>query len=218
MGAFEPLKVNQPVEIEIPGEQSVCYRSRVEYVSDDRLIVASPMKSGAIVPVRRGTVVKVTYTDNVAVYTFSSEVLSQNISGIPTLILDRPSDSKRIQRRNFVRLDTRLTVNLSLLNEKYIPSGETISATTVDISGGGMMFVCDTNMKVGDVLEAVINLSEKETVTAIGRIVRIVENPPKSRNRYSAGFEFTIIEEAERDKIIRFIFNQQRELRRKGLL
>ncbi len=218
MGAFEPLKENQPVEIELPGSELSIYRSRVEHVGDDRLVVASPMKGGAIIPVRPGTVVKVIYTDNVAVYTFSAEVLSQNLSNPSILLLNKPIDSKRIQRRNFVRLDTRLTVNLTRLDDKFIPSGETFSATTVDISGGGMMFEGNTLLQMGDVLEAVICLNEHETVRAIGRIVRIMENPPKSRNRYSVGFEFIIIEETERDKIIRFIFNRQRELRRKGLL
>ena len=218
MGSFDPLKVNQPVEIELPNDDKNRYRSRVESMLADKITVASPLKAGSLIPIIPGTIVKVNYTDNVAIYTFTTEVISQNRQNPPTLTLGQPFDVKRIQRRNFVRLDAKLAVTLHKVDENFAPIGESFAGTTVDISGGGSMFGCSTLLHMGEVLESAVYLSENETVKAIGRVVRFVENPSALRNKYSAGLEFTVIEESERDKIIRYIFNRQRELRRKGLL
>ncbi len=218
MGAFDPLKVNQPLEIELPNDGKNCYRSRVEALTVDRITVASPLKASSIVPISPGTIVKLTYTDNVAIYTFTTEVISQNSKDPPTVTLGPPSDVKRIQRRNFVRLDERLAVTLHKLDDNYAPSGEIFAGMTVDLSGGGTMFGSNTILQMGDTLEAIVYLGENESIRAVGRVVRFVENPAKAKDKYSVGMEFTVIEETERDKIIRFIFNRQRELRRKGLL
>jgi len=218
MGLFDPLKVNQPIEIEISGDELTRYRSRVEIISPDKLVVMAPMRAGNIIPLRPKTVIKIIYTDNVAIYTFTSEVISQNYADAGTVIVGKPIDVRRIQRRNFVRLDKRLAVTLCRVDNKLSFIGEPFSATTVDLSGGGIMFGCNNLLKNGEILEATIYLDEHTSVRAIGRIVRFIQNHPKAKDKYSVGFEFAIVEEMERDKIIRFIFNQQRELRKKCLL
>jgi len=217
MGSFDPLKENQPVEIELPGDEHR-YRSRVEGLLGEKLMVASPLKSGAVIPLAPGSDLKVIYTDNVAVYTYVTRVISQNKRGVSITTLETPSEIHRIQRRNFVRLDTKLKVLLKKLDDKFIPAGEAIPATTIDISGGGLMFTCNTVLQMGEILEAELILSQQENVRSLGRVVRFADNPSGARDKYSVGFEYTLIEESERDKIIRFIFMQQRELRRKGLL
>jgi len=176
------------------------------------------MKGSVIVPLLPGDTIKIIYTDNMAVYTFVSRVIQQNSEDMGTVVLGAPLEVKRIQRRNFVRLDCRLKVVLQKLNDKLAPDGEAFTAGTVDVSGGGMMFECDVLLNAGDVLQATLHLNDKDTVRGIGRVIRFARNSSKNRYGFSAGFEFTLIEETERDKIIRFIFNQQRDLRRKGLL
>ncbi len=218
MGLFDPLKVNQPIQIELPGDEVTYYRSIVEAIFIDRFTVTSPTKAAAVIPLAPGTIVTIIFTDNTAIYTFTTEVISQNRKPPATLLLGKPIEMKRIQRRNFVRLDTRLPISLNKFNKNLHPGKELFSGTAFDISGGGMMFGCNTPLECGDVLEATINLNRQITVKTLGRVVRVMHNPPKSREKYSVGFEFRVIEEPVRDKIIRFIFNQQRELRKKGLL
>ncbi len=218
MGSFDPIKINQPIELELPGDALTQYRSKVQSLSEDRMVVAVPVKGASRVALEHGQKVKVIYTDSTAVYVFFTTVVSQASENAETITLGRPYDIRKIQRRNFVRLDTRLKVLLCNLDNSFERKGTPFEALSVDISGGGVMFMCDEVLSPGDILDADIFLSQSERVRAIGRVVRFTENPPKTKLKYSVGFEFTVIEESERDKIIRFIFNQQRELRRKGLL
>lgn len=218
MGVYDPLRVNQTIEIELPDDQGSRYRSRVEVIHDNRIVIASPLKSGSIIPLRPGIVVKLIYADNGAVYTFAAEVIAQNIQTPPTITLGHPYDVKRIQRRNFVRLDAKLNVTMEKVDDKLVPTGETFSGITADISGGGMMFLTTKKLTWGENLQATVLFSDDESVKAVGRVVRYTENPPTVKYKYSVGLEYTVIEEPERDKIIKFIFNRQRELRKKGLL
>lgn len=218
MGVFDPLKVNQPVEVELPEYDKNCYRSRVEGIHGHTITLAAPLKGGQIVSLSPGTAVKVIYTDQMAIYTFISNVISQDSLTPPTVTLGEPYDKKRIQRRNFVRLEANLTVVFSKVDENLELVGEVSWGNTVDISGGGVMFVCSTVLKCDDLIQATVHFSDNDSVRALGKVVRFVENPSSTKFKYSVGLEFTIIEELERDKIIKFIFNRQRELRKKGLL
>jgi len=218
MGLYDPLKVNQPVEIELPGNSKFSYRSRVEEIFRSKLTLAAPLKKGQIVSLSVGTTVEVSYTDQMAIYTFESQVISQNTNTPPTVTLGEPYNLRRTQRRNFVRLDVGLSIVFTQIDDDSKPMGETFSGTTVDLSGGGAMFVCNTLLKHGVILDIAIYFSKNDSVKALGRVVRFTEKPSHTKQKYSVGLEFTVIEESERDKIIRFIFNRQRELRKKGLL
>ncbi|MDT3699264.1 MAG: PilZ domain-containing protein [Thermincola sp.] len=217
MGIYEPLKVNQPVEIELPKSKD-CYRSRVEGILSNKITLAAPLKQGQIVSLSPGTIVRVMFSDQMASYSFKSKLISQNRQNPPTVTLGEPYDLKRTQRRNFVRLETKLSIVFAEVNEDYETVGDTFSGTTIDLSGGGVMFACNTLLKYGDILDLTVVLTESDSAKALGKVVRFSENPPNSKQKYSVGLEFTAIEESERDKIIKFIFNKQRELRRKGLL
>jgi c-di-GMP-binding flagellar brake protein YcgR len=218
MGLYDPLKVNQPVEIELPEVGKVRYRSRVEGIFSNKITLAAPLQQGQIVDLSPGTKVKVSYADQLAVYSFISRVISLNRPSPPTVTLGEPYDFQRTQRRNFVRVEANLSIVFAQVDENYEPVGGTCSGTTVDLSGGGLMFICNVELKCGDILDTTVYISDKDSAKALGRVVRFVENRPKAKQKYSVGLEFTVIEESERDKIIKFIFNRQRELRQKGLL
>lgn len=219
MGAYGPLRINQPIEIDVkePGREGT-YRSRVEGISGDGLVLAAPYKNSEVVHLPRGTEVTVTYYDQVAVYFVDCLVMSYTMGHVPTIVLGSPVNSKRVQRRNFVRVDTKIPVLYTLLDADMKPVAEQYNATTIDISGGGIMLCTDDGkIQQGDSLELLALLNADTTVSAIGKAVRVMDNVT-GKNKKSIGVEFSLIEERERDKIIRYIFNQQRELRQRGLL
>lgn len=213
---FDPLKINRPIDITTGGSQSNTYRCKVKGFSGERMVALLPAEVTNPSDLIPGTKVKINYVDNTAVYSFYSEIIVLG-SGMPlTVTLGKPLGLSRTQRRNFVRLDIKLKVISNKIDEDT--TNESFTATTIDISGGGILFGCNTELTAGQTLEATVFLSDNQTVTANGRVVRVIENSASSKQRFSVGFEFISIKESERDKIIKFIFNQQRVLRNKGLL
>lgn len=219
MGIFGPVRINQPIEIEIQLHSGpIRYKSRVEGILDTNLIVGAPIVRGEIIPIKAGKDVTISYLDNIALYTFDTKVLAVNLKPIPTITLDKPRNVRRVQRRNFVRIDSKIPITYRKLQEDLKKAPEVYEGTTIDISGGGIMFSTTIKPNLNDLLEINLELPDQIKIIAVGKVVRVFDKRIDKKTIYSVGVEFTIIEEADRDKIIRYIFNQQRELRRKGLL
>lgn len=214
---FEPITINQFIDITTSGINSNKYYCRVKDILGERLHVAMPGDFKDFDDFIPGSKVKVSFSDRSAVFSFLSEIIVLKPGNPGILILGRPVNMTRIQRRNFVRLDAKLKVVTNKIDEDK-KSAEFFTATTTDISGGGVLLGCDSQLNVGEEMEAIIFISENQTVSAIGRIVRVTELSASSKYKYSVGLEFTNIKEPERDKIIKYIFDQQRQLRTKGLL
>ena len=94
-----PLAQDEPVSVEIndliwvglPDEQnSLMYRSRVEDMKDDRVIVAWPTDAGVRIPIREQQRLAVAFARQDAVYSFSAVVEDRSQVPIPQLAL-RPT-------------------------------------------------------------------------------------------------------------------------------
>ncbi|WP_100398527.1 flagellar brake protein [Bacillus sp. FJAT-44742] len=81
-----------------------------------------------------------------AVYSFVTEIQARNKDKIPVLLLKDPGEKgmKRIQRRNYVRVDACANLALHSVNEEASP----IIIFTTNISGGGAAAVLPWNTKV----------------------------------------------------------------------
>lgn len=216
MGKLQNLKINQIIEFVVNyGEYAGTYPSRIEGIDADTITVAAPIKKGYLIPITVNTPVELTYLDQNAIYSMPTEILERKTMPIPLLVLKKPEHVNRTQRRDFVRWDTKLPLTFTLLDANFETILENIGKTT-DLSGGGLKFTTTENLQKDDVLNMEINLPGVGSVTAICQILRVKDI--NEQQEYTCSAIFNIIDELERDKIIHYIFNQQRELRAKGLL
>lgn len=148
------------------------------------------------------------------VWQFNSTFLDKKLLPLPVWIIDYPSDLKKIQLRSFVRIDTALPVKIDVLPEAE--GGETVSltASTKDISGGGMQLALRKSLPLGTKIAVAFELPNMGEITTEGTVVRIEKSADCI---FTAGIRFIDIPERERDKIIKFIFRKQCERRQKGI-
>ncbi len=122
------------------------------------------------------------------------------------LRLDEPRSIEVLQQREFVRVNATRPVLVYAAKDGY-----EIESYTVDISGGGFLLAGPDTLKAGDRVQFRLALGpEIEPVTGIAKILRV-----DSRGRRAAVFEE--ISETERRRLIRFIFDCQRDERQRGL-
>lgn len=218
MANLEGLKVNQIVEISVKtGKHTDNYPSRVEDIQKDIIILAAPIKKSFVVPLTINTEIQVNYFYQNAVYSFDTYILSRESSPLPLLEVIKPSEVKRIQRRNFVRFDVKLPLKVGLLAENLNNPLAEICAKTIDISGGGLSFISKDKFEKDGEITLEIELPDMGLVNAVGKVVRVGKKENNNNEFiYSVGFIF--IDEFDRDKIVKYIFNKQREFRAKGLL
>ncbi|MGI6604164.1 MAG: hypothetical protein GX062_04155 [Firmicutes bacterium] len=207
------LRLNERVQIEKQvNEQCETYSSYVAAVTDTTLDLAAPLAKGIFVPFRVGEKIRVVAWP----LSFITEVLERQFLPEPVLVVKRPESFSRVQRRRFVRFEERLPLTVQVLekndsNEQVVWEAKT---ETLDISGGGCLFLLERAVSEGTTLEVELFLPEK--VVCRAKVTRCC--PEDIGEKVRVGAEFTNIKRTDQDRIVRHIFQRQLELRQKGLL
>jgi len=122
------------------------------------------------------------------------------------LRIDRPRSIEVLQEREYVRImSTRPAVVYG--GPGQIP----VQSYTVDLSGGGFLLAGPDSLKIGDEVEFQLTLTPG--VLLIGGKGKVVRVDAQSRRAVA----FTSISELDRRRLIRFIFECQRDERHRGL-
>lgn len=186
------------------------YSSQVQDISKNgTILIDTPVYSGHLVPVRIGSIIQVIYFTKQGLFTFYAKVLNRFSGKLALLEIMPISSVERLQRRQYFRL------------EKVIPFTYTISGgeedkvykgLIQDISGGGLRCKVDKKLEVGTIINCVFTLDQEITVS--GKVVRYEELLEKG---YEIGLCYVDIDEKVREKIISYIFEEQRKSRQKGI-
>ncbi len=235
-------EVGSKVWIEVKEEGEIhSYTSRVEDIRGDKLVLAAPMYKGTLVRINSGKV-NVRFVHKDALYVFESDVLEQRAMPIPALVVRVPTEVKREQRREYVRVPWLIMAKFLVLSDDEVNIQyrdyqklweeklfDIFDGVIKDISGGGIRFNVSVNwvkeydIKVGRYLLVRFTLAydllgshyEKEFIEKI-KVVRDI--PILSKLNAEFGATFVDIPERDRDFIIKAVLQRQRELIKKGVL
>ncbi len=216
--------------------------TRVEDITKENVVLGAPYDAEKkfYVYLRGGTKVRVSFPKRDAVYQFNSIVRDSSTGRLPLLFLSRPKELLRFQRREFVRLDDvipvtykvaipeDMDVKYKLINPKELKNidfekdeEEFLNGFTKNISGNGMLLIIKKDMaKIGNLLEISFQLPGRpKEFHVIGEIVRIAnEVKVDYPDEIGVGVKFVKINERDRTEIVKYIFDKQREMIKKGLV
>ncbi len=186
------------------------YRTKVEDVQETGIALGIPfLEGGGLLPLRVGESITILFWDRVACFAATTEITQVLFDPIPLFKIVFPNDTRRFQRRSFVRVDASLPLTANEVNTEY-----SIESKTIDVSGGGIKFYCPRPMAPGTLLDISINC-DKLVFACRGEVVRdVLEQPGK----HQIGVRFLDLEDKQRDNIISWVFKQQLELRKRGLI
>lgn len=152
------------------------------------------------IAVLAGGHVAIQYTNNRGICRVDG--LARPVEGADGLRVDHTGEVELLQRREFVRIDATVRVT-------YEPIGAgvwTAETTTINLSGGGFMLAGHEGLLLGEKMRFVVDLDgdsrESGPLQVIGRVVR--------DTRGGLGVEIDEVDEAERDRLIRWLFERQR--------
>jgi len=199
--------------------------SQFEYSEGNKYVVFQiPMYKGDYYPLHINTLLNVIFFQKDKVYLFRGKVYERfTVNELHFVKVEVLSDIINIQRRRDYRLSCILEIKyreVELDGLKLKPKKEEFTSTrTIDISGGGVCIVLNEELSVNTYLECTLNLEDKISVEFIGKIVRTEKNEDDNvYYKYKAGISYQIINNKDRENIVKFIFKEQRKLRRKGIL
>lgn len=189
------------------------YRSKVIDSGEDYVMIDYPTEidTGKTVFFMDGTQLLVSFTDQLKMsYAFKTEVQGRQLKGVPMLKLSYQGDNQliKVQRREFVRVETAVDVAI----EK---DGESFQLVAEDISAGGISLNIAKSafLESGDVVPLLIVLPfvkhEIKYVKARGQVIRTWEDA----GRVIASVKFKEIDAHDRQHIVRFSFERQLQIR-----
>ncbi|MTI69466.1 MAG: hypothetical protein FH751_04315 [Firmicutes bacterium] len=223
------FKTNSKIDFSLENEKKAT--SLIQGEGKNYLLVTIPWDNKKRITLNNDIDIECIYYYENQAYSFKTKVLDKIVENIPLYKIKKPTEVKRIQRRNYVRIEHNQEIfysqndeyinldyndlNNYMLNDKN--KNEFIRAYSVDISGGGMKV--STVDKLNRDKNIVVGFKNSNIQIAIkGEICRTKKLIRNEKVIYHTGIKFINIPERIREKVIQFIFVKMREKRKNKLI
>ena len=137
----------------------------------------------------------------------STEIVLPQFQSLPELEDKALSESLRI-------VNSKLDLVLTMLNRRDSDS-HCLMAIHVNISGSGLSFDSEEAYGLGELLELKMVFPESPDmmICVYGEVVKSMRDESEGRR---VSVKYTVIDEEIRDKIVKYVFDKQREMIRKS--
>ncbi len=204
------------------------YSSQVlDFIEYDKACIAMPIEGGRIIPLSVGDKYQLCFYCKQGVYQCRAVITERyRKDNIYMLVIQLTSELEKVQRRQYYRLEYifEILVCKLLENEMDIKREEIeiapnryIDAMMLDISGGGCRFALNERMDKDTkvMLRFTLTLAKGMRLFEIlGKVTYSGEQRHQSKT-YEHRVEFIDLLEEDRERIVRFIFDEERKRRRK---
>ncbi|WP_273125908.1 flagellar brake protein [Metabacillus sp. HB246100] len=215
------IKIGDVINLETNGEVVEKLKCKLVERSGNKLFIDYPVNSetGRTAFLMLGTELIASFINKENVYRFQTEVTGRVKENIPMISLTYPGDDHlfRIQRREYVRIDTTVDIAIHPIHNEF----EAFTAVTTDISAGGAALLVPKNNSIhaNQVVTVWFALPFQNNsikyVKIEAKLVRFIET--ENNHFIKVPIQFIDIDEEKRQLLIKYCFEQQIIMRRKGL-
>ncbi len=212
MNIFHITQKLDIIEENLDTQERFIYFSRIEDISEKSLFITPPFRKGYYLPPKTGRIITAKVAGEGCAYLFKTSLMRYSTNPILLWEISLPTNAKKVQLREYVRLAIALSLKIELEDEPH--TGQIINTITKDISAGGLQVILPEQLPVDSKMQLTLSLDNKVTITAKAQIVRVIP-PDTSEGKYIAAIKFKEIEEKTREQITKFVFSKQVERRQK---
>ena len=189
-----------------------------DVTGEGELVVTLPMFEGRPILINPKDAVRIFFFREEGSFCFKGEIVERfKLKNMVVIRVKQISSIKKIQRRQFYRLKVVLPIEFTVLDEENKAKNSILEGSCIDISGNGLGLYTDYRLEVNTIIECKISLDNEDQLLVKGKVVRVGLTHGLAY-KYDAGITFHEITDRTRDELIKFIFNKQRELRKKGFI
>lgn len=209
-------------------EERKTYSSKIyDVIGDDKLEVVMPMEQTKLILLPVGGEYEVYFYTESGLYECVTRVIDRYKSNnVYLLMLELITNLRKFQRREYYRFCCALDMNTRDLareeiiaaehNEKYLVPGLPLKRSViVDISGGGLRFICDYRYEKGSYIYCNYQLLRKDSYKNYEIVCKVldVKELENRRGEYEHRVKYVNIDNRTREEIIQFIFEAERKNR-----
>ncbi len=190
-------------------EKEMRFRTIVESKeSDDTLLLYTPIYKGSVLPMIEGEIFELVYVELDAkaskynVYAVKAQVLEIVLrNDIHMILVNRISDVKRVQRRDFYRLNL-----IKPLLIEAVDTDNTIEVLLKDISAGGLKALSPINLELDSEYIIYINLIPDEPYIVRGKVLESTyRDEIYGKSKYLIRLSYINIDKVVQGSIVRQI-------------
>ena len=211
------------------------YKSSVfDFLGESVIEIGMPTEGGKMVLFQVGFECSLFFYTQRGMYICDGKVLDRyKKDGFYMMSVKITSVPKKYQRRDYYRVDCSIAFNYykiskevaelettadlfeEITDPKYIPEKKV--AHTMDLSGGGIRFITDEDLEVGSCILTVIRLTNGKVDQTMYLVTELIACGPmeKAPDKRIARAKFLFKDIKDRDLIVRFVFEEDRMLRKK---
>lgn len=222
---FESIKAGDRLEIQIKREmgRGKSYVSQVEEIlPSNQIIIHTPIAYGEVVKLPPDEEYMVLFFTEKGMISFEAAIIKNMMEeGFNLITIKILSQGERMQRREFFRFNCILPFKFGIVDKMKVNTGNVKDLTSnvklegiiKDIGGGGIRFVSNEEIDENADICCII-LLDKDILLPVGTVLH-KQYFPKSNYKYQYRVRFLGIMQHEQEKIVQFIFNEQRKIIRK---
>ncbi len=208
------LGINEPLQVQIAEDTNpATYSSRINDISEGRLVIAWPTNGGIRLLVHRDQMLDFAFVRDGTAYSFTGLVDETHSEPLPQITVILSSAVMRVQRRQNFRIKCLIPVEIvgsikeNVRDETTTPLD--IRTTTYDLSASGIAIRYPKRIPEGTLLE--IKLGLPDNGPAIKAPCRVIysENLTENVTQYRTGIHYLAITECERARIVRYVYRTQ---------
>ena len=197
------------------------------YEGENMAAIAAPIFESHIVPLSISSEINVYFTKREGslfrLYRFNAIIMSRLVmDNLHILMVKKQGDIVNQQRRNYFRLDCFVEVRFRImdptLDEAHDIDRPYVNTLTNNLSGGGISLMLEEIIQEGTIVECEMFCDQSSKVTFFGKVMRFEEIDNYGKYRYEAGIAYIEISDNDRELIVKYIYDEQRKLLRKGLI
>ena len=240
----DKIEVKQLDEKGDPIKSANTYVSQVlDFFEDNMISIATPIKNGMIVVLDKGSSYRLYLYTMKGLYQCNCTMLqTYRENNMVIALVEITSKLEKIQRRQYYRLECVHEIEYRIITEEETKLQEKLTvglftksterseirkklaqlnhkwlrASIIDLSGGGCRFTSENELKQGDRLIIKFDFFIKNELKRLNLVSDIIVSR-KIVDRvgfYEHRAEFSIISENDREDLIKYIFEQERKLRK----
>ncbi len=231
---FSIASTNSDVENDIEEDRSVYISSIFGVTKNSEIIFHLPSRKGHTVTIPMNVPFNAVFNTKKGMYQLTGEITKRGrLENFPVYVFEPTTKLKKVQRRDYYRFecfipikalpipkDVALLPNMALVEDDLAKYGDTygtaVSGTILDISGGGAKFTSKLDIDTERYMYVSFNLKTPTIDVTINAVARMIHSEfKKDLDVYEHRIEFLFKEPEDRETIIKYIFDEDRRLRKK---
>lgn len=202
-------------------------KSQVEDITEDDIKMAMPIEKGRIVLLSTGLRYEFCFYTKTGLFRCEGEVQNRYKSGnIFMVSVVVKSQLERHQRREFYRLACLLDITYKLVKKEtdiyniveskneFMNSGDILKGIVLDISGGGLRFICDNKIEIGTYICFMLQIelnNQVRVLSEFGKVISSERIETDQERKYEIRIKYEYLDKKDQEMIIKYVFETERK-------